>query len=57
MEGADEGEAVKIRSLAKRLYEQQGNVDTKALLGHATQRMADMYADPRGIEAIKVRVG
>jgi hypothetical protein len=46
-----------IRSLAKRLYDQQGNVDTKALLGHKTERMADMYADPRGVEAIRVRVG
>jgi integrase len=46
-----------IRSLAKRLYEQQGNVDTKALLGHATERAADIYADPRGIEPIEVRVG
>lgn len=46
-----------IRSLAKRLYEQQGGVDTKALLGHATERMAAMYADPRGVEPIRVRVG
>ena len=46
-----------LRSLAKRLYTEQGNVDTKALLGHATERMSDLYANPRGIEAIKVRVG
>jgi len=45
-----------IRSLAKRLYEAQGNVDTKALLGHKTQKMADLYADARGIEPIKVRI-
>jgi integrase len=45
-----------LRSLAKRLYEEQGGVDTKALLGHSTERMASMYADPRGVEAIKVRV-
>lgn len=44
------------RSLAKRLYEAQGNVDTKALLGHATERMGEMYADPRGAEAVRVRV-
>lgn len=46
-----------IRSLAKRLYDEQGNVDTKALLGHKTERMATMYANPRGSEAVRVRVG
>jgi enterobacteria phage integrase len=46
-----------IRSLSKRLYDAQGNVDTKALLGHKTERMATMYADPRGAEAVRVRVG
>lgn len=46
-----------LRSLCKRLYDDQGNVDTKALLGHSTERMSDMYADPRGVEAIKVRIG
>lgn len=46
-----------IRSLCKRLYDAQGNVDTKALLGHKTERMADLYADPRGAEAVRVRVG
>jgi len=46
-----------IRSLSKRLYEAQGNVDTKALMGHATDRMGALYADPRGVEAILVRVG
>jgi hypothetical protein len=46
-----------LRSLSKRLYEEQGGVDTKALLGHSTERMASMYADPRGVEAIKVRIG
>ena len=46
-----------IRSLSKRLYEAQGNVDTKALLGHATERMGELYADPRGVEPIRVRVG
>lgn len=45
-----------IRSLAKRLYDQQGNVDTKALLGHKTERMSDLYADPRGVEPIRVNV-
>ena len=46
-----------IRSLAKRLYDAQGNVDTKALLGHATEQAADIYADPRGIEPIRVHIG
>lgn len=46
-----------IRSLAKRLYTAQGNVDTKALMGHATDRMGALYEDPRGAEPIFVRVG
>lgn len=45
-----------LRSLAKRLYTAQGNVDTMALLGHVTERAAAIYADPRGIEPIFVRV-
>lgn len=45
-----------IRSLAKRLYDAQGNVDTKALLGHMTDQMADMYANSRGMEALKVKI-
>jgi enterobacteria phage integrase len=43
-----------IRSLSKRLYKDQGGVDTKALLGHKTERMSDMYADPRGSAPIRV---
>lgn len=43
-----------IRSLCKRLYLKQGNVDTKNLLGHLEQKTADLYADPRGSEAIRV---
>jgi integrase len=56
---ADEGAPTlhEIRSLCKRLYEAQGNVDTKALLGHKTERMADLYADPRGVEPIRVAIG
>lgn len=46
-----------IRSLAKRLYVEQGAVDTKALLGHLTERMSDLYADPRGAEPIRVKLG
>ncbi|WP_456281645.1 phage integrase Arm DNA-binding domain-containing protein [Cupriavidus sp. JZ107] len=45
-----------IRSLCKRIYVEQGNVDTKALLGHSTERMAALYENPRGIGPIKVRI-
>lgn len=45
-----------LRSLAKRLYEKQGGVDTKALLGHMTETAADLYADSRGIEPIRVKI-
>lgn len=45
-----------IRSLSKRLYDQQGNVDTKALLDHADDKTARKYADPRGVEPIRVSV-
>lgn len=45
-----------IRSLAKRTYMAQGNVDTKALLGHTTEKAANIYADPRGAEPLRVRV-
>ncbi len=46
-----------IRSLAKRLYDKQGGVDTKALLGHSTEKMGALYGDPRGAEPIRVSVG
>jgi hypothetical protein len=39
-----------IRSLSKRLYQAQGNVDTKDLLGHETEEMSDLYGDARGAE-------
>lgn len=45
-----------IRSLSKRLYDAQGGIDTKALLGHMTDAMAEMYADSRGIAPIKVTI-
>jgi integrase len=45
-----------IRSLAARLYKKQGNVDASTLLGHASAKTTDIYLDPRGIEAIMVRV-
>jgi hypothetical protein len=43
-----------IRSLCKRLYLKQGNVDTVALLGHMDKKTAELYANPRGSEAIRV---
>jgi hypothetical protein len=39
-----------LRSLSKRLYEAQGGVDTKDLLGHATDAMGELYEDGRGAE-------
>jgi len=45
-----------IRSLSKRTYQEQGNVDTKALLGHLSDDAANLYADPRGIAPIKVSI-
>jgi integrase len=45
-----------IRSLAKRLYLSQGGVDTKALLGHADERTASLYANVRGLEPVRVRI-
>jgi integrase len=46
-----------LRSLSKRLYDDQGGVDTKALLGHSTERMAAVYKDARGAEFERVRIG
>ncbi|AGW94646.1 hypothetical protein N234_31850 [Ralstonia pickettii DTP0602] len=46
-----------IRSLSKRLYMEQGGVDTRALLGHLTDAMSDLYANSRGLEPIKVKIG
>lgn len=45
-----------LRSLGKRLYDTQGNVDTKALLSHRSERMSATYADPRGAEPVLVKV-
>lgn len=50
----DEPTFHEIRSLAKRTYMEQGGVDTKALLGHLTDAMADLYANSRGLEPLKV---
>lgn len=45
-----------LRSLSKRMHDAEGQVDTKALLGHAGQRVADLYANSRGAEPVLVRV-
>lgn len=45
-----------LRSLAKRLYVEQGGIDTKALLGHKSDATAALYADSRGLEPVKVRI-
>lgn len=46
-----------IRSLCKRAYMDQGGVDTKALLGHTTEETANLYANNRGAEFQKVKIG
>lgn len=56
IEGDDAPTFHEIRSLAKRLYDTQGGVDTKALLGHMTDEMAEMYANNRGLEPLKVKI-
>ncbi len=45
-----------IRSLAKRLYTAQGNVNTKQLLGHSTDEMGELYEDPRDMVPVPVNV-
>ncbi|WP_257220616.1 MULTISPECIES: tyrosine-type recombinase/integrase [Burkholderia] len=45
-----------IRSLSKRLYDKQGGVDTKVLLGHMSDTSAALYANARGVEPLRVRV-
>jgi hypothetical protein len=45
-----------LRSLSKRLYLEQGGVDTKALLGHKSDATAALYADSRGLEPVYVKI-
>lgn len=54
----DDGAATfhELRSLSARLYKEQGGVDVQALLGHSTAAMTEKYTDPRGVEAVRVRV-
>jgi len=46
-----------IRSLCKRLYDEQGGVDTKALLAHKDEKSAALYADTRDNAPIVVKLG
>lgn len=45
-----------LRSLSKRLYDKQGNVNTKDLLGHSDAKTASIYANARGAEALEIRM-
>ena len=54
--GEDDPTFREIRGLSKRLYLEQGGVDTKALLGHLTDATADLYANSRGLEPTKVKI-
>jgi len=45
-----------LRSLCKRLYLEQGNIDTKALLGHLADSSASLYENNRGAEFKKVKI-
>lgn len=57
----DEGKGAptfhEIRSLSSRLYTAQGDVDVKALLGHATDAMSALYKNTRDMAPIKVTLG
>ena len=45
------------KSLGVRTYKAtQPGVDVKALAGHVTDRMHELYADARGIEPVMVRI-
>lgn len=57
IDGRDAPTFHEIRSLSKRLYDAQGGVDTKALLGHETDEAAALYAKSRGTEIRRVRLG
>lgn len=46
-----------LRSLAERLYNDQGNVNTQLLLGHKDPRSTAIYKDARGAEWMRVQVG
>lgn len=44
------------RSLAERIYREQGNVDTRRLLGHKSQHQTDVYNDDRGKDWLTITV-
>ena len=44
------------RSLCRRLYAEQGNVDVKSLLGHSGEKMSELYQDSRGAEPVRVKL-
>lgn len=46
-----------IRSLAERMYTEQGNINTQMLLGHKDPRSTAIYKDTRGAEWVTVKVG
>lgn len=45
-----------IRSLAERLYSDQGGVNTQELLGHSDAAMTAVYHDSRGAEWTRIKV-
>ncbi|MFJ5346641.1 phage integrase Arm DNA-binding domain-containing protein [Pectobacterium parvum] len=44
------------RSLAERLYREQGDVDTRMLLGHKSQQQTDSYNDDRGKDWVTIQI-
>lgn len=44
-----------LRSLAERLYNDQGGIDTQVLLGHKDPRSTAIYKDTRGAEWMRVK--
>ncbi len=44
------------RSLSERLYREQGDVDTRHLLGHKSQHQTDAYNDDRGKDWLTIQV-
>lgn len=45
-----------LRSLAERLYNDQGGIDTQTLLGHKDPRSTAIYKDTRGAEWMRVKI-
>jgi hypothetical protein len=46
-----------IRSLAVRLYDEQGGVNTKDLAGHLEEETTDIYRNNRGSEWVRITTG